>query len=372
MSQSKVVILSLTVSFLLGAGFPNCPRLIARGAMGAGENEVRGVWMSPGYFGPEKKTAVPQIQAVLDEYQKSGINTVIVMVKSTSGLVYYKSRIAQADTAWNWDFFGVFLEEARKRHMVVHPWFCVFTESGITGHIRQHPEWLIRSRKSELVSVVNPALPEVRSYEAGLMVELAREYPVDWIHLDYIRYPCEPTENYYSFDAQTRARFKEYSGEDPLSIKATDSGNILWNEWIAWNGKQVEQFIRELRETLKTVGRPVKISAAVFPNADNAKVLIGQDWAQWANDGVVDMLCPMLYTNNFEFFEEYAKRAVDIAGGHCRVCVGIGIGTSHNQNTPDGVLKQIEIGRKLKADGFILFSSSSLKPEFLQAIETTK
>lgn len=63
-----------------------------------------------------------------------------------------------SDTAYHWDFFGTFLEEARKRQMVVHPWFCVFTEGGILGPVREHPDWLIRSRKGELVGVVNPAL----------------------------------------------------------------------------------------------------------------------------------------------------------------------------------------------------------------------
>jgi uncharacterized lipoprotein YddW (UPF0748 family) len=334
--------------------------------------DIRGVWVHPGYFGTEKGAAIAKMQTTLDDYQKAGINTLIVLVKTTSGYVYYKSAIAQRDTAWNWDFFGAFLEQARQRQMTVHPWFCVFNEGGIPDPVRQHPEWLIRGRKGELVGVANPALPEVRRYEISLMTELLQQYPVDWIHLDYIRYPCEPTENYYSFDPQTRARFKEYSGEDPLAIKATDSGNMLWNEWINWNGGQVEQFMRELRDALKTTGRRIRISAAVFPHPDNAKVLIGQDWAKWAREGLVDMLCPMLYTNNEGFFEEYTKRAVAVSAGHCQMCAGIGIGTSHNQNTPEGMLKQVEIAKRLKADGVIFFSSSSLKPEFLKTLEIAR
>lgn len=241
------------------------------------ESEIRGVWVYPAFFGSEKEAAIPKIQTTLDEYLQSGINTLMVLVKSTSGQVYYRSRIGPVDSAWDWDFFGTFLEEAQKRRMIVHPWFCVFTEGGILGQVRQHPEWLIRSRKSELVAVVNPVLPQVREYEISLMKELVEQYPVEWIHLDYIRYPCEPTEVYFSFDPQTRALFREYSGEDPLNIRAVDSGNILWNEWIEWNAGKVTQFIRELRKALKASGRPVKISAAVFPNADNARVLIGQD-----------------------------------------------------------------------------------------------
>ena len=334
--------------------------------------KICGVWVHPGYFGTEKNAALSKIETTLDEYQKAGINTLMVLVKSTSGLVYYQSQIAQRDTAWNWDFFGTFNQEAKKRNMVVHPWFCVFTEGGIYGEVRKHPDWLIRSRKSEMVGIVNPALPEVRHYEISLMTELARFYPVDWIHLDYIRFPCEPTENYYSFDMQTRQEFKEHAGEDPMAIKATDSGNILWNEWISWNAKQVEMFIRELKDSMSTFGRQIKISAAVFPDADNARVLIGQDWEMWTGDNLIDMLCPMLYTNNIGFFTKYTEKAVKIGREHSQVCVGIGIGTSHNQNTPEGMLLQIEIAKNLNADGFIFFSSSSLNQDFLKALETIR
>ncbi|MGA2624200.1 MAG: family 10 glycosylhydrolase [Bacteroidota bacterium] len=372
MSHSRTSVSSFVFLLLLMTCSPVHAYLFSQTSGSGSRDEIRGVWLSPGYFGADRNNAISQMQITLDEYVKAGINTLMVMVKSTSGLVYYNSRIAPRDTAWNWDFFGAILEEAQKRHMVVHPWFCVFTESGMYGEVRQHPEWLIRSRKSELVGVVNPALPEVRRYEISLMTELAHLYPVDWIHLDYIRYPCEPTENYYSFDPQTRARFKEYSGEDPLSIKAMDSGNILWNEWIKWNGRQVEQFVHELKEALKKENRSVRISAAVFPDADNAKVLIGQDWEQWAKDSLIDMICPMLYTNNAGFFEQYGRHAVSIAQGRCQVCLGVGVGTSHNQNTPEGVLQQVVISRSLKANGVIFFSASSLKHEFLQALETDR
>lgn len=56
--------------------------------------------------------------------------------------------------------------------------------------------------------------------------------------------------------------------------------------------------MRELKEALAGTGRQVKIGAAVFPDAANARVLIGQDWAEWARRGLVDMLCPMLYTRH--------------------------------------------------------------------------
>jgi uncharacterized lipoprotein YddW (UPF0748 family) len=331
---------------------------------------IRGVWAHPGFFGLEKDAATAKIRATLDGYVQAGINTVIILVKSTSGHVYFQSQIAVQDPAYNWDFFGVFFDEAKKRNISVHPWFCVFPESAVLGRVREHPEWLIMNDKGEMTAAANAALPQVREYEISLMLELLKRYPVDWVHLDYIRFPCSPEEPYFSFDAQTRSLFEKAWGQDPLALKAKDSGNLFWNEWIEWNGGQVTQFVRDLREAVRVVGRPVKISAAVFPAADKAKVLIGQDWEEWVKQGLIDMLCPMLYTNHHGLFEKYARRAVEIGRGRVLVCPGIGIGTSHNQNTPAGMWEQMNISQRLGGNGVIFFSSSSLTESFLQSLRS--
>jgi len=341
-------------------------------AIPAAAAPLRGVWAHPGFFGAKEAEAVAKIKATLDGYVEAGIDTVIILVKDTSGKVYFNSDIGPRDPAWSWDFFGVFLREAMSRKITVHPWFCVFPEAGILGKVREHPEWLIRSPDGELLGAANPALPEVRAYEISLMTELIARYPVDWVHLDYVRFPSSPREVYFSWDPGTRALFKSASGIDPVDIKARDSGNILWNEWISWNAGCVTTFLAELRTALGAAGRPVKVSAAVFPAADKAKVLIGQDWAEWPKKGLLDMLCPMLYTNNARWFESYSKEALEVGRGHCLVCPGIGIGTSHNQNTPAGMMEQVRIGDKLGADGVIFFSSSSLKPEFLSALKAAR
>ena len=336
---------------------------------------VYGVWMHPGMFGPEEETATAKIRETLDFYSQAGINTVIMLVKNTTGHVYYDSEIAIKDPAYGWDFFGVFLEEARKRNLAVHPWFCVFPEASLLGQVREHPEWLIVGPGREMVRTVNPALPEVRAYEISLMLELVKKYGTDWVHLDYIRFPCEPTEPYFSYDARTLQLFKEETGIDFNALKARDSGNPYWNVWLEWNREQVTRLVRELQQELAKTGRQVKISAAVFPDPDNARVLIGQDWLEWGRQGLVDMLCPMLYTNDLPLFERLTKRAlaaresVKKEGGTVLVCSGIGIGTSHNQSTSEIMLEEIRLARRAGANGVIFFSGSSLTDRFLNSLK---
>jgi uncharacterized lipoprotein YddW (UPF0748 family) len=369
MKQRALVVIAFALAILSAGASPACSDGAADTSL---TMPVRGVWMHPGFFGPDKAAAAGKMRATLDEYAKAGINTLIMLVKNTSGHVYYASEIGVADKSYDWDFFGVFLAEAKKRKMTVHPWFCVFPESALLGQVREHPEWLIRSPRREMVSTVNPALPAVRAYEIGLMIELVRKYDVGWVHLDYIRFPCEPTEPFFSFDAETLRLFKEDTGIDMAAVKARDTGNPCWNVWLRWNTDRVTVFVRELRAALKETGRAIKISAAVFPDGANARVMIGQDWAAWAREGLVDMLNPMIYTNDARIYETFAREAAAARKGRTLVCPGIGIGTSHNQNTPPGMLEQMRISKAVKADGVVYFSSSSLGQPFLDALKPLK
>jgi uncharacterized lipoprotein YddW (UPF0748 family) len=340
-------------------------------AAAAGADEVRGVWLSPSQFGPDRETAVERLGEALASYRRSGINTLLVMVKSTSGFVYYPSRLAARDPRWDWDFAGEFIRQADRLGFEVQAWFCVFPEAALPGRVRENPEWLVRNKTGEYQAALNPANPEARRYEQSLMEEFLDLYPsVGWIHLDYIRFPCEPAEPSFSYDPGTRRLFEDLTGQDPLTARSQDSGNPLWNRWIEWNGLQVTTFVRELRARLAGRSRPVRISAAVFPDAANAKVLIGQDWASWAEGGLVDMLCPMLYTNDLEYFDELVRRAVTAGRNRCLVCPGIGVRTSHNQNTPEGLAAEVESSRRLGADGVVFFSGSSLAPEFLDRLRS--
>lgn len=368
--KSKAILL---LSFLMISAVWASPEAPSSGPADASlVMPVRGVWMHPGFFGPDKTAAVEKMRLTLDAYVRAGINTLIMCVKNTSGHVYYASEIGVRDKAWDWDFFGVFVAEAKKRKMEVHPWFCVFPESSLLGRVREHPEWLIQSPKREMVGAANPALPAVREYEISLMLEVAKKYDVNWIHLDYIRYPCEPTEPYFSFDPETLRLFKQDTGIDMAAVKARDTGNMAWNEWLNWNRDRVTVFVRELKNALKATGRRVKVSAAVFPDARNAAVLIGQDWPAWARERLVDMLCPMLYSNDAGLFEKLVREAVAYGKGRCQVCPGIGIGTSHNQNTPEGMIEQMKISKSLGADGVVYFSSSSLNQPFLEKLKASK
>ena len=66
------------------------------------------------------------------------------------------------------------------------------------------------------------------------------------------------------------------------------------------------------------------------------------------------------------------RRAVDVGKGRTQVCIGIGIGTIHNRNTPEGMLEQMRISMERGADGVIYFSANSLIGPFLDRLKSVE
>lgn len=195
--------------------------------------------------------------------------------------------------------------------------------------------------------------------------ELLNKYDIDGIHLDYIRFPVNQR---FSYDKATCESFKKEYGYSPLEVKH-DCGSMVWSEWIKWNAKHVTALIKEIKETINKSGRNVVLGVDVFPDHVTAQVLIGQDWELWAKEGIVDFICPMLYTNNTDLFRRFVKEAVKAADGKCLVYPGIACRSSHNKNTPEGVAQEVKIAREAGADGVVFFSGFSLNEEFINKLK---
>jgi uncharacterized lipoprotein YddW (UPF0748 family) len=313
--------------------------------------EGRAVWIHAGMFSADENKARAEIVELLTLYQATGLNT----------LYCFDSLMAQHRKGW--DFLAVLVDEAHRRGMTVHPVICPGHDVRLDGEIKEHPEWLIRGMKGEVYPNLNLASPGAR---ARVLREIADalERGVDGIHLDYIRFPVNQN---FSYDTETVEAFKKEFGQSPLE-GAHDSGSMIWCEWIKWNAAQVTTLVRSVRQLLANSGKTAVLSAAVFPDRGIAPVEIGQDWARWAEDGLVDVLCPMLYTSDARLFRSYVREAVRVGRGRARIYAGIACVSSHNKNTPDGVVQQVAIAREEGADGVAFFSGYSLGPEFRAAL----
>ena len=316
------------------------------------QKEGRAVWLHSSIFEDEKEEATQHLKELLDQYAEIGINNIFC---------FYTMKDQNQK---EWDFLEILLEKAHEKGMKVHPIICPGQRVKSEGEIEEHPEWLIRDKKGEIVPNLNLANPEVREYIKEKVTE-ALKYDIDGIHLDYIRFQINQG---FSYDKATCEAFKKEFGYSPLDVHQ-DCGSIIWCEWIKWNAKQVTTLVREIKEIVDRSGKDVVLGVDVFPDSETAKVLIGQDWELWAREGLVDMICPMQYTNDLDVFRRSVKRAVKTTDGKCLIYPGIACHSSHNKNTPEGVIQEVIVAREEGADGVTFFSGTSLTDEFIDKLK---
>jgi uncharacterized lipoprotein YddW (UPF0748 family) len=183
-------------------------------------------------------------------------------------------------------------------------------------------------------------LPEVRGYVTSVVRDLASRYPIDGVHLDYIRL----IEGDWSYDAKTLALFKAKTGSTPGRSPAA---------WSAFRRDAVTQLVRQIREAVKAERPAAQLTAAVFPTAASRAQRF-QDAEGWAREGMLDAVFPMIYEDAAGEFRDLVDDALTQFRGTA-VLPGVG---AYRHGTAGQTLGQI---RACPA-GFALFSYSSFYP----------
>jgi uncharacterized lipoprotein YddW (UPF0748 family) len=315
------------------------------------EPEFRAVWLHQTLFDREEITGKEQIISLLDKYSATGINNLFC---------YYT---LPEENGLEWDYLTFLTEEGRRRSIGIHPVLCPGHEINLEKGMKEHPEWMIRKRDGQVYPSYNLANPEVREYWLS-MISVAMKYDIAGIHLDYMRYPVGQM---FSYDSLTCAEFRKVTGFSPLEV-SNDGGSIIWCEWIEWNRSQVTAFVREARRIIDNSGRAIALGVDVFPDPKESEIEIGQSWGTWAEEGLIDFVCPMLYTDSISYFVKYLDRALVTAGNKCSVISGIGLVTSHNKITPELMVAEINASRSVGAHGVAFFSGYSLSDDLLSTL----
>jgi uncharacterized lipoprotein YddW (UPF0748 family) len=169
-----------------------------------------------------------------------------------------------------------------------------------------HPEWFWydqhgqRQALSSFYVSANPCLPEVREYIAGVFREIVTGYDVDGLHMDYIRFPNEPpalprgSGLDYPRDARTLALYKAETGLHP------DDDPAAWDQWRTGC---VSQLVAEVHAMLRRARPAAALTASVGSVRQNA-LRHFQDAQQWMQDGLVDAVFLMNYTDSPAEFEQ--------------------------------------------------------------------
>jgi uncharacterized lipoprotein YddW (UPF0748 family) len=266
----------------------------------------------------------------------------------------------------------------------------------------KHKDWLTQNPEGETGTEVGRALdfghPGATDYLRRLYLEVVQNYNVDGIHLDFIRYtgkewgynPVSVERFYESLQMSQREQVlsrsraagytkpatrgpnsresyfpgAEKSGADYAAEGLPATNDPLWNDW---RRDQVTDFVKKVVRGAKAIKPNIVVSVAAIPWGDAptdfrqsaAYARCFQDWKSWSQQGVVDLVLPMLYFRESSHSKHFRNWVDYCAGLKPKAHVAAGIGNWLNSHEQTMTQSRIADAR---LDGVCYFSYASTNP----------
>jgi uncharacterized lipoprotein YddW (UPF0748 family)/sugar lactone lactonase YvrE len=298
--------------------------------------EARFIWVSRWMYSSEK-----DVREIIQKASQTGFNGVFFQVRG-NGTVYYKSKLEMVeeriggDTA-TWDPLAVAIDEAHKNGMQLHAWVNTFP--GWTGKKapqspkqlwNTHRDWFCVDKDGKLMElngeyvVLSPGIPAVQDYLYNVFMEIVKNYDVDGLHLDYVRY----FGSQYSYDSISLSRFKAQYGKTPEDAPAA---------WDNFRRQQVTDLVARLYKGIHETKPEVCLSAATWGDWDEGYNFYLQDAHGWLARGIIDFVCPMTYTHDPVVYQKNMESHMPNTHGRY-IFPGVGIFTMKKAETMNRIL----------------------------------
>lgn len=261
------------------------------------KHEVRAVWLTtiggldwPHNYAQSERSARKQQQElcdILDQLQAAHVNTVLLQTRIRATTLY-PSAMEPWDGCLSgfpgkspgYDALQFAIQECHRRGMELHAWIVTIPVGrwNATGCKQLRTRYPNMIRKIGDEGFMNPEQPETADYLARMCQEITRDYDIDGIHLDYIRYP------------------------ETWTIKVSrEQGR-----------KNITRIVQKIHHAVKALKPWVKMSCSPVGKFDdlsrywshgwNAYTTVCQDAQGWLRDGLMDELFPMMYFKGDQFF----------------------------------------------------------------------
>jgi uncharacterized lipoprotein YddW (UPF0748 family) len=352
-----------------------------------GVAEIRGIWLDRGTIVRAKSEA--DLAKLFDRFAAAGINTIFFETVNASYTIY-PSKIApeQNPLTKGWDPLKAAVKLAHERDMELHAWVWTFAAANQRHNIiigkpadylgpvlTANPDWANINNKGQIFDTgkkafLDPANPEVQRYVSALLKEIATDYEVDGIQLDYIRYPFQDPNGSYSFGYGKAARqlFAKEAGIDPIKLSPRSS---KWTQWLNFRIEQIDNFVAETSSNLKQIRPDLKLSVAVFPFKKQERLLkIQQNWEEWARQAWIDFICPMTYAMDVSEFNDITQPLFDRDLDRSKTIFVPGI---RLLNLPEiEAIEQMQFLRNLPVGGYALFAAENLNADLENLFNRTQ
>jgi uncharacterized lipoprotein YddW (UPF0748 family) len=350
-------------------------------------HELRGVWVSTvqRVDFPSKASTDPvflkkEWMKLLQFYKSLNLNAVIVQIRPTGDAIYPSKIVPYSQwltgksgkgLAGNFDLLKFMVETSHTEGVEFHAWINPYRViiDGDTTHLdakhpfRAHRNWCVKYGREYLL---NPGIPDVRTYLSGVVEEIVQKYDVDAIHFDDYFYPYRLPNETFS-DAET---FQQY-------------GRGFTNR-DDWRRSNTDSLIYDIRQVIKN-NKP-NVQLGVSPNAvwrnlkddptgsdthayQRSYDDLYADVRGWIKNGWLDYVAPEIYFHRgFEIvdYEKILDWWTKNSEG-ARLYISHAVYKINHQpkypawSDPNEIPLQLQLARsKPKVEGLVFFSSKSL------------
>jgi len=247
---------------------------------------------------------------ILDKLEDANINTVFIQVRSNGTVIYnsdiepISSYIAGVENTWsNYDPLKFIIRECHLRGMECHAWLVIYkagSEADFPKETFDKTYEMVKRQGNNFW--FDPGHPKTNPYLLSLIEEVVKGYDVDGIHLDYVRYNENMTDDFDSTNFKKHGKGKRKAD---------------------WRRDNINQFVYSVYDLVKRQKPWVQVSAAGAPYYKKldtkrshwlAYDQVFQDAEDWMKKGKLDFLVPMTY-NKGELFDlaikDWFKRSSD-------------------------------------------------------------
>lgn len=241
-----------------------------------------------------------------------------------AGFGHYSSKIlpASATLTATGDQLAACLAAARGTGIRVHAWVLCFNATRASPAKKAafaKKGWLLKDVQGRVTEYLNPSNADLRWYLLTTLDEIARNYPVDGIHLDFVRW------------------YEKAAGKPKNPDRA------------------ITMFVTAVRQRVRAIRPKAILSTAVLGTYPSCITSVGQNWKTWIDTGLVDYVVPMNYVPDTPQLAALVQRQALTPAQARHVIGGIGVTANESMLSPRQVVDQINFVRRAGFAGVALF-----------------
>ncbi len=257
----------------------------------------------------------------LDQLAHAGVDLLFPYVTDDESKFYYNTAVAGIDKD---DRLTRFCRLAHERDMQVQPWVFPNGPFDRSNYAPGDDGGYVSGKPGGSDRDGNPCATWVKNMETGPIQarDMIEQHEIDGFHLDMVRYKDNPIALEWPCQCRAcRVMYRKHLGRETISAKDLEDSGVLY-KFIQFRCGCIRPAVERCRQLADEYGVPLTMAA----RAGYFKWALseGQDWVQWAREGLVDLIAVMNYHTGRDEHRRLVEEHVRLLGGCVPHLDGIG------------------------------------------------